>query len=167
MKVTPGNSTPWRMIFKEFIFFISSFLSLMYLFISSEFCSYFYYFDNKFTLRSLIPSSKLALNWPSHFGIYLNDCDRRAIRCFRSAFQSQKTHLNYKYFLKVNIHICDQFCTRKEREKFKKFQLLLQLFSSHKTHRFHVTTLDFVRSVKSSLCFVEVADKVARVRRRG
>ena len=26
MKVTPGNSTPWRMIFKEFTFFISSFL---------------------------------------------------------------------------------------------------------------------------------------------
>ena len=103
----------------------------------------------------------------------MNDRDRRAIRYFPSAFQSQKTHLNYKYFLKVNIHICDQLYTRKEREKFKKFQLLLQLFSGHKTHLFHVTnlfhvtTLDFVRSVKSSLCLVEVSDNVARVRRRG
>ena len=40
MKVTPENSTPWRMIFKEF-FFISSFHYLMYLFISSEFCLVF------------------------------------------------------------------------------------------------------------------------------
>ena len=97
----------------------------------------------------------------------MNDRDRRAIWYFPSAFQSQKIHLNYKYFLKVNIHICDYFCTWKEREKFKKFQLLLQPFSGHKTHRFHVTALDFVRSVKSSLCFVEVADKVAEIRRRG
>ena len=34
----------------------------------------------------------------------------------------------------------------------------LAAFLGHKTHRFHFTTLDFVRSVKSSLCFVEVAE---------
>ena len=54
-----------RMIFKEFIFFISSFLSLMYLFISSEFCSVFLLLwqqihPSKFNTKFKI-SSQLAL----------------------------------------------------------------------------------------------------------
>ena len=115
-----------------------------------------------------IRSSKLTICWPSHFVTLLCDSNRSTIRRFSVRLSKSENSFELQIIFKMLIFISVISLTRGKSEgSSRNFRVSCCSSGGHKTHHFHLITLDILRLSSPARVSSKLLSKVAQIWRQG
>ena len=120
------------------------------------------------TPQRCLRSSKLTICWPSHFVILLCDSNRSTIRRFSVPLSKSENSFELQIIFKMLIFISVISLTRgKSKGSSRNFRVSCYSSGGHKTHHFHLITLDILCLSSPACVSSKLLSKVAQIWRQG
>ena len=120
------------------------------------------------TPQRCLRSSKLTICWPSHFVILLCDSNRSTIRRFSVRLSKSENSFELQIIFKMLIFISVISLTRgKSKGSSRNFRVSCYSSGGHKTHHFHLITLDILCLSSPACVSSKLLSKVAQIWRQG
>ena len=119
------------------------------------------------TPQRCLRSSKLTICWPSHF-VILCDSNRSTIRRFSVRLSKSENSFELQIIFKMLIFISVISLTRgKSKGSSRNFRVSCYSSGGHKTHHFHLITLDILCLSSPACVSSKLLSKVAQIWRQG
>ena len=116
------------------------------------------------TPQRCLRSSKLTICWPSHFVTLLCDSNRSTIRRFSVRLSKSENSFELQIIFKMLIFISVISLTRGKSEgSSRNFRVSCYSSGGHKTHHFHLITLDILCLSSPACVSSKLLSKVAQI----